>query len=270
MGQRDPVAYIVPDENPNSEDDPAFLTESDTASSNQSLSASIMNYQYENGRRYHAYREGEYVLPNDDKEQERLDLHHHICKVALGGELFRAPVDLNSGGRVLDLGTGTGIWAIEMGDQFPKATIKGTDLSPIQPIFVPPNCSFEVDDFESMPWDYAHKLDFIHARNLAGGVRDYPRLYGEIKENLNPGGWAQVVDFAVDIFSDDDSMKKAPYITRWIELLDEASLKFGKRLNIAHQHKQWMIDAGFKNVKEEVYKVCFSGFGNSVTVYANY
>ena len=33
-----------------------------------------MNYTYENGRRYHAFREGEYVLPNDEAEQDRLDL----------------------------------------------------------------------------------------------------------------------------------------------------------------------------------------------------
>ena len=257
MAQPDTTLYIVPDENPHSDNDPAFLTETDTASSNQSLSSSIMNYQYENGRRYHAYREGEYIMPNDESEQERLDLHHHISKMALGGELFRAPVDLSSGGRVLDLGTGTGIWAIEIADQFPRATVKGTDLSPIQPQWVPPNCHFEVDDLESS-WDYAHKLDFIHARNLAGGVRDYPRLYEYMMANLNPGGWAQSVDFAVDIFTDDDTIQNAPNIKKWIDLLDEGSLKFGKKLNIAHKHKQWMIDAGFKNVTEEVYKVCSS------------
>ena len=66
-----------------------------------------------------------------------------------------------------------------------------------------------------------------------------------------------MVDFAVDLFADDDTMEKATCIKQWIALLDEASLKFGKRLNIAHNHKQWMIEAGFKNVTEEVYKVCF-------------
>jgi hypothetical protein len=33
-----------------------------------------MNYTYENGRRYHSFHEGEYVLPNDEQEQDRLDL----------------------------------------------------------------------------------------------------------------------------------------------------------------------------------------------------
>lgn len=34
--------------------------------------------------------------------------------------------------RVLDLGTGTGIWAIDFGDMYPSAEVLGIDISPIQ------------------------------------------------------------------------------------------------------------------------------------------
>ncbi|GLA47592.1 hypothetical protein AnigIFM63604_002270, partial [Aspergillus niger] len=44
------------------------------ASYTTSITSSAMNYAYENGRRYHSYHEGEYVLPNDEQEQDRLDL----------------------------------------------------------------------------------------------------------------------------------------------------------------------------------------------------
>jgi len=37
---------------------------------------------------------------------------------------------------VLDLGTGTGIWAIDFADENPNAVVTGTDLSPIQPNWV--------------------------------------------------------------------------------------------------------------------------------------
>ena len=37
--------------------------------------------------------------------------------MTLGGELFRSPIDLSSA-RILDLGTGTGVWAIEMAEYF--------------------------------------------------------------------------------------------------------------------------------------------------------
>ena len=35
--------------------------------------------------------------------------------------------------RILDIGTGTGIWAIQMADDYPDCTVIGTDLSPVQP-----------------------------------------------------------------------------------------------------------------------------------------
>ena len=48
--------------------------------------------------------------------------------------------------KVLDIATGTGIWAVEMGDEFPEAKIIGTDLSPIQPQYVPLNVRFFIED----------------------------------------------------------------------------------------------------------------------------
>lgn len=39
------------------------------ASSTGSLSSSIFKYEYENGRTYHAFRDGKYIMPNDDREQ---------------------------------------------------------------------------------------------------------------------------------------------------------------------------------------------------------
>lgn len=106
-----------------------------------------MSYRYENGRRYHAYRDGKYLLPNDETEQDRLDLNHHIFRLCLGGGLFRAPVKEFL--RVLDYGTGTGIWAMDLADEVKSSLVIGTDLSPIQPEMVPPNCHFYVDDVES-------------------------------------------------------------------------------------------------------------------------
>ena len=39
-----------------------------------SVSSSIKDYTYENGRRYHAYKVGKYLLPNDEDEQGRMDV----------------------------------------------------------------------------------------------------------------------------------------------------------------------------------------------------
>lgn len=119
---------------------------------------------------------------------------------------------------------------------------------------MPPNCYFEVDDYES-DWSFSRPFDFIHGRELTGSVRDYPELFRRIKNNLVPGGWAEMGEVAAEAFSDDDSLQRAPNLREWMRLQEEAGLKFGKKMNVAQHYKQWMIDAGFKNVKEEVYKV---------------
>ncbi|KAI8649095.1 hypothetical protein NCS57_01445600 [Fusarium keratoplasticum] len=242
----------------NEDADSTYSTDRDTSYTG-SITSSIYHYQYENGRRYHAYREGQYVLPNDDQEQQRLDLQHHIWRLLLGGALYTAPLpkpETNPELRILDLGCGTGIWAIEMADEFPSALVSGVDLSPIQPEWVPANCSFHVDDYEDV-WTYreTEKFDYIHGRALGGTSADWARFYQQAKDNLKPGGWMEMQEYDAWIFSDDDSCDRAPWTMEWVEKLDATSQVFGKRLNVAKYHKQWMIDAGFQDVEEREFRI---------------
>lgn len=228
---------------------------SDTSSYTASLLSDVKDYAYENGRRYHSYREGHYVLPNDEQEQDRQDLLHHVRNLVLNGALLRAPLD-NSIQRVLDIGTGTGIWAIDFADSYPSAEVIGTDLSPIQPSWVPPNLRFLVDDAEE-PWLFSpsRPFDFIHARDLGGAIADWPRLLRQAHEHLKPGGWIELQEFEVTLKSDDDTMRLAPTLCEYLDRLHEASEAFQRPMNIAEGHRQRLVEAGFEDVRDEVYKV---------------
>lgn len=91
--------------------------ESDSRSSaSTSLASSVRDYAFENGRRYHKFREGRYNFPNDDVEQEREDMKHAMVKM-LCQQLHFAPIG-DHPQEILDVGTGTGIWAIESESPF--------------------------------------------------------------------------------------------------------------------------------------------------------
>ncbi|KAG6076340.1 hypothetical protein E4U31_003495 [Claviceps sp. LM219 group G6] len=78
-------------------------------------------------------------------EQSREDMKHAMLMMLTENKPFLAPIG-DHPQKILDIGTGTGIWAIDVGDRYPSAKVRGVDIAPIQPKWVPPNVSFVVDD----------------------------------------------------------------------------------------------------------------------------
>ncbi|QDS72871.1 hypothetical protein FKW77_007448 [Venturia effusa] len=224
----------------------------DAASETTSLRSTVRSYIYENGRRYHSYRAGSYWGPNDDKAQDNLDLFHHIFSLSLDGRLFLAPIGPDPQ-RVLDLGTGTGIWAIDFADQYPSAAVSATDLSPIQPDLVPPNLEFFVDDFTS-EWTFTPaSFDFIHARCIYGCVADYDTLYSEVFKALKPGAYFEQAEISVFPKSDDGSLV-GTFLDTWGPMAIECGEVFGKSFGIAEHTEELMKKAGFVNVRYQTFK----------------
>lgn len=215
-----------------------------------SLTSSVVDFPLENGRRYHAFRKGTYVFPNDEPEQDRMDLHHEMYRRAVSGRLHIAPLPADmKEKRILDLGTGTGIWCVEMADLYPQAEVVGNDFSPVQPSFVPRNLKFEVDDIES-PWTHRQPFDYIHSRFLAGAIADWPQLVKRCYDNLAPGAIVEFQDGDFLIYSEDGSTR-GTWLERWNTDFAKAATKGGRIVQPGLYLKQWVREAGFGDVYHE-------------------
>ncbi|KAG8988747.1 hypothetical protein FRB94_002482 [Tulasnella sp. JGI-2019a] len=135
-----------------------------------------------------------YVLPADDAEVKRLEQEHRLLKFVLNanyvgniGETLASSKATEK--RIIDCGTGSGLWCIEVAEEFPKAAVIGVDLAPIQPREVPPNCSFELFDLDGQQLPYPDcYFDVIHVRSVYTGIRNYPLFLRECARVLRKNG----------------------------------------------------------------------------------
>ncbi|TQN64853.1 putative methyltransferase tdiE [Colletotrichum shisoi] len=227
----------------------------DGTSSKASLNSSVLDYRKENGRTYHRYRDGKYHFPNDEAENERLDLQHHIFDLSFDGKLGLAPPN------------------------DPDAKVIGVDLSPTQPQFVPPNVKFEIDDIEDS-WTYSQPFDYIHSRmmnNIISNWEEYLRQSFEyflqppslspslpeppfriltnnpLRRHLNPGGWLELQEFALPV-SDDDTLTEEHALYQSMKYLGEAAAKTNRAFVDLDALKPMMEAAGFVGVAEMRFK----------------
>jgi len=221
-----------------------------------SLNSEVVNFPIENGRRYFAYQRdvAKYIMPNDEPEQDRLDLMHAVFVKALGQKLYLAPLDPAKTHHALDLGTGTGIWALDFSDQFLQCEVTGVDLSPIQPRWVPPNVKFEIDNIEQ-EWTWPVKFDFVFGRYLMCALKDYSGVIEQAYEHLNTGGWAEFQDLDMNVTSDDGTLAKDSSTNKCVSLTAQACEKIGLEHSPGPKLEQWVRDAGFQNVHHHVVKL---------------
>ncbi|KAI9710045.1 MAG: hypothetical protein M1812_007509 [Candelaria pacifica] len=219
------------------------------------IAPGIYNYEYENGRRYHSNDQGSYWLPNDEPEIHRLNQQHHCFTLLKGGKLHLAPLP-STPLRILDIGTGTGIWCVQMAELYPTSEIIGIDISPIKSDNKPSNVTFQVEDAEK-PWSFPDDhFDFVHMSLMHGSVADWLALVQKIKRHLKLSGVLEMQEMATaEVHSDDDTVKPEQAYARWCVYMKEAAAKRGRPVNIGPYLISYLNGAHFTNMNESVYKL---------------
>lgn len=232
---------------------------SDAASSTASVSSSILNYRTINGRTYHSesVTDGEYWAPNDKKMLGALEIYYHSIFLMMDEKLYQAPLKKDIT-HAIDIGTGEGFWAIDFADEMPNCDVVGTDISPIQPTWCPPNLHFEIDD-ATKEWTFKENFfDYIHISFLNGAIEDWADLYKKAYKHCKPGGWIEHLDTSPIVSCDDGTMSPDSALATYGKIMGEAGRRIGRSMTVAHDGTQepGLKEAGFVNLHTKTWKVC--------------
>ncbi|CAG7852994.1 SubName: Full=Uncharacterized protein {ECO:0000313/EMBL:CCA72732.1} [Serendipita indica DSM 11827] len=200
-----------------------------------------------------------YGMPHGKYEREfnRLDLQHEAVKLAFEGlnicseQVDRVLDPLGGQKSVLDLGSGSGVWCIEMAERYPHATILGVDIEPQDRSNVPPNYLFEVWDVNSGLEKFYGRYDLVHTRFTTGVFSNPQAALIEMERCLKPGGLLIVISGGLLLSEDRKTMY--PMYTRenprgsWFQRSAMAMFLGIKKLGIDAQSFEREIDNGLWN-----------------------
>jgi ubiquinone/menaquinone biosynthesis C-methylase UbiE len=146
-----------------------------------------------------------YMLPKDVGEIKRLDFQQFLLRYGLQGN-YLAP--LRNPLSILDVGCGTGRWAVELAVQYPNANVVGTDIVPTEEFTlgygvdaVPDNYLFVKGNvLERLPFE-ANSFDFVHQRLLitAIPIDKWSHVITELMRVTRPGGWVELQECGVPL-----------------------------------------------------------------------
>ncbi|KAJ6596140.1 S-adenosyl-L-methionine-dependent methyltransferase [Mycena vulgaris] len=203
-------------------------------------------------REYQAYPGSQYVLPADHEEKDRLILQHQTLKKLFGDRILLAPIELEGNDKVLEVGTGPGLWILDLAASVdPSVSMVGVDIERrLFPSSHPKNIEFQVESVTNLPANWTATFSLVHQRLLilALQISEWPVALGEIYRVLRPGGWVQLGECATIIegeYPNKPCMEKL--VTMYLRLTKSRDLY----PDCAEGIPKMLEDAGFVDIRCE-------------------
>jgi len=187
-----------------------------------------------------------YLLPKDAQEDQRLNFQHYALYHTFGNH-YLAPLspDVRT---ILDVGSGTGIWPMDMAKQFPQAHIIGVDLTLTSlPQVLPETCVFcQADILRGLPFP-THQFDFTHQRLLVLAIPSprWPDVIRELVRVTRPHGWIELLEVGCSV------VNGGPATGRLLSWLRESCLALGIELSIVTRLADLLQQAGCQAVESQ-------------------
>lgn len=161
-----------------------------------------------------------YLMPRQPSEVNRLDLQHFGLRELLGTNHL-API--GEPRTVLDVGTGTGQWAIEISKEFPEALVVGVDQAHEAVRHTAEGYDYvRVNLLRGLPFGDG-AFEYVHQRLLRAGIpaAAWPGAVAELARVTAPGGLVEVGE------SGEYWGNAGPAATRFFGLMRELGARFG-------------------------------------------
>ena len=200
-----------------------------------------------------------YLLPKDTQEDQRLNFQHHVLYRTISNH-YLAPLAATTT-RILDVGTGTGIWPAEMAALFPQAHILGTDVSLSSlPHPLPSNCLFcQANILQGLPFA-DQQFDFTHQRLLVAAIPSakWPDAVRELVRVTRPGGWIELLEIG-------DIIQNAGPATRsLLTWMTNISKGLGFEMEILAHLGDLLAQAGCQDVESQNISVPLGAWAGTV------
>ncbi len=188
-----------------------------------------------------------YLLPKDTLEDQRLNYQHHALYKTISNH-YLAPLTVAGTQTILDVGTGTGIWPVEMSGLFPQAHIIGVDIALTSlPQPVPTNCLFaQANILEGLPFP-DQQFTFTHQRLLVAAIPalHWPRIIRDLVRVTRAGGWIELLEVG------DTIQNAGPATKRLLGWMTSISSTLGFEMEVLHHLGDLLKQSGCQDVQSQ-------------------